>query len=144
MTTIFLGRSTVLGLSFAGLSLLACSAPKPVLYPNAHLQEVGQEQAESDIEQCIQAAKSGGSTDKTGEVAKSTAGGAVVGAAAGTVGGAVLGHPERGAAVGAASGGTAGLLRGLFRTGRSDHTKQYERRVERCMKDRGYELTGWQ
>jgi hypothetical protein len=36
-----------------GTLLCACSGPKPVLYPNAHLQSVGNETAEQDIEASI-------------------------------------------------------------------------------------------
>jgi hypothetical protein len=40
-----------------GTLLCACSGPKPVLYPNAHLQSVGNETAEQDIEACKEAAE---------------------------------------------------------------------------------------
>lgn len=35
----------------------ACSAQRPVLYPNAHLKRVGSSAAERDIEQCMQQAE---------------------------------------------------------------------------------------
>ena len=62
--------------------------------------------------------------------------------AAGAVGGAILGHPGRGAMVGAASGATAGFLRGLFK--RSPPGAAFTNYVDRCLRDRGYDPTGWQ
>ena len=100
------------------IGLASCAAPQPILYPNQHYKEAGQEVAERDIDDCSQMAKDAGATQsqgKTGQVAGNTAAGGAVGSAAGPVGGAVVGHPGRGAMVGAANGATAGLLRGLFR-----------------------------
>lgn len=126
------------------LFLLSC-APKPILYPNAHLQEVGRDAADRDIEECRAMAKDAGATPsqgKTGQVAGGTVGGGAVGSAAGAVGGAVVGHPGRGAMVGAASGATAGFLRGLFR--RSPPSDAYKQFVQRCLKERGYDPIGWE
>lgn len=126
------------------LLLLSC-APKPILYPNAHLQEVGRDAADRDIEECSAMAKDAGATPsqgKTGQVAGGTVGGGAVGSAAGAVGGAVVGHPGRGAMVGAASGATAGFLRGLFR--RSPPSDAYKQFVQRCLKERGYDPIGWE
>lgn len=123
---------------------LSC-APKPILYPNAHYKEVGQELADRDIEDCRQMAKDAGATPsqgKTGQVAGNTTGGGAVGSAAGAVGGAVVGRPGRGAMVGAASGATAGFLRGLFR--RSPPSNAYKQFVQRCLQERGYDPVGWE
>jgi uncharacterized protein YcfJ len=131
-----------------GLFLVVCvasCAPKPILYPNQHYKDVGQEAAERDIEDCSQMAKDAGATasrGKTGQVAGSTVGGGAVGSAAGAVGGAVVGHPGRGAMVGAASGATAGFLRGLFR--RAPPSQAYTQFVQRCLKERGYDPVGWE
>ena len=92
-----------------------CAAPKPILYPNAHLG---------------------------GQVAGSTAAGGAIGSASGAVGGAVVGHPGRGAVVGAAAGATGGFLRGLFR--RSPPSNAYKQFVQRCLKERGYDSVGWE
>jgi uncharacterized protein YcfJ len=128
----------------AALFQLSC-APKPILYPNAHYKEVGEESAARDIEECTQMAKEAGATPnqgKTGQVAGNTAAGGAVGSAAGAVGGAVVGHPGRGAMVGAASGATSGFLRGLFR--RSPPSNAYKQFVQRCLKERGYDPVGWE
>ena len=122
-----------------------CAAPKPILYPNAHLQEVGEEAADRDIDECRELAKDAGATasqGKSGQVAGSTAVGGAIGSAGGAVGGAVVGHPGRGAMVGAAGGATVGFLRGLFR--RSPPSNAYMQFVQRCLKERGYDSVGWE
>ena len=133
------------GLLIIMLLVAGCAAPKPILYPNAHLQQVGKEVADRDIDECREMAKEAGATPsqgKTGQVAGSTAAGGAIGSAAGAVGGAVVGHPGRGAMVGAASGATAGFLRGLFhRSPPSNANKQF---VQRCLKERGYDPVGWE
>ena len=129
----------------AALSLVACAGPRPILYPNAHFQSVGKEQADQDIAECRQLAKDAGAKpggSKAGEVAGNTAVGAGVGAAAGAAGGAVFGHAGRGAAVGAVGGATGGFLRGLFR-GKAP-SQAHVNFVNRCLKERGYEPVGWE
>ena len=122
----------------AFLLMSGCAAPKPILYPNAHLKQVGETAAEQDIADCSAMAKEAGATQsqgKGGQVAGSTA-------AAGAVGGAVVGHPGRGAMVGAAGGATGGLLRGLFR--KSPPSQAFKQFVNRCLQERGYEPVGWE
>jgi hypothetical protein len=129
------------------LLLTGCSSAKPVLYPNAHLQSVGKEEAEADIKDCRQMAESAGAEQKSGkggQVAKSTAVGAGVGAASGAVGGAISGSPGLGAAIGAASGATWGLLMALFTSSNSPPSEAYTNFVNRCLEEKGYEVTGWQ
>lgn len=135
----------ILLLAAAGLIVVAgCSGPKPVLYPNAHLQSVGPEQAERDIDDCrVQAEKAGATpgSGKAGEVTKSTAIGAGIGAAGGAVGGAVVGSAGSGSAIGAASGAVWGLLGGLLRA--PHPSEAYKGYVNRCLKEKGYDPTGW-
>lgn len=130
---------------FASLLLIAgCSAPSPVLYPNARLNEVGQAQANQDIEACQQMAEAGGANaapDQVGRAAQGTAVGGAVGGATGAVGGAVLGSAGRGAAFGAATGATAGLMRSIF--SRPQPSGAYKNFVNRCLRDKGYEPVGW-
>jgi len=133
------------GLLIIMLFVAGCAVPKPILYPNDHLQQVGKEVADRDIDECREMAKDAGATaskGKSGQVAGSTAAGGAIGSAAGAVGGAVVGHPGRGAMVGAASGATAGFLRGLFR--RSPPSNAYKQFVQRCLKERGYDPVGWE
>jgi hypothetical protein len=74
-----------LSLIWGSLLLAACSTAHPILYPNAHMQSVGKEAAEQDIEDCRKLAETSGAeqgSGKTGRVATSTAVGAGAGAAA--------------------------------------------------------------
>ncbi len=134
----------------AGVLLLtACSSARPILYPNAHMQSVGKEIAENDIETCRELAKSAGaeeSSGKAGRVATGTVVGGGVGAAAGAVGGAISGSVGRGSMIGAATGAVWGLLMGLYHAfaGPSQPNQAYTSFVNRCLQEKGYEVTGWQ
>jgi hypothetical protein len=134
----------------ACLCLNACGAARPVLYPNAHLKTVGHATAEQDISNCMAEAdnyiSSGGASEqKARNVGKGTAAGAATGAATGAVGGAIAGNAGQGAAVGAATGATAGFLGTLFGVfGDSGPSPTYQRYVERCLQERGYEPIGWE
>ena len=124
------------------LLLMACSQKRPVLYPNYHLQQVGDETAQTEIDDCMRSAKEyGTSSSSGGKVAKSTAGGGAVGAAGGAASGAVFGSVGRGAAAGAAGGAAVGCLQGLFRSPEPDPV--FRQFVERCLRDKGYEPIGW-
>jgi outer membrane lipoprotein SlyB len=124
------------------LLLVACSQKRPVLYPNYHLQQVGNETAQTEIDDCISFAKEYvASSNSSGKVAKSTAQGGAVGAAGGAATGAVLGSVGRGAAAGAAGGAAVGCLQGLFRSPEPDPV--FRQFVDRCLREKGYEPIGW-
>jgi len=120
---------------------LGCSGPRPILYPNDHLKQVGPDQAEQDIEECKQLAEDYVPEHDGATVAGNTAVGAGAGGAIGAVGGAIRGGAGIGAAVGAATGATAGLIRGLFQA--SQPTPAYQAFVNRCLAERGYDSIGW-
>jgi len=127
------------------VGLPGCSGPKPVLYPNAHLQSVGNDAAKDDIAECRKMAEAAGARPgegRAGQVAGSTAMGAGVGAAGGAVGGAIVGAAGSGSAIGAATGATMGLLRGLFSHPRPGQA--YMNVVDRCLREKGYEPMGWE
>ena len=129
------------------LILSACSGARPVLYENAHLKSVGKNVADQDIEACKEAAESAGAEEGSGaagRVATSTGVGAGVGAASGAVGGAISGAAGQGSLIGAASGAVWGLLMGLFSAGSSQPSQAYTNYVNRCLQEKGYEVTGWQ
>ena len=139
------------GLSIVGglLLLTACSTAHPILYPNAHMQSVGKEAAGQDIEDCKKLAESAGAEEgnrKAGRVATGTVVGGGIGAAAGAVGGAISGSVGRGSMIGAASGAVWGLLTGLYHAvaGPSQPNQAYTNFVNRCLQEKGYEVTGWQ
>ena len=79
-----------------------------------------------------------------GSTAAFAQGGAATGAATGAVGGAISGAAGRGSLIGAASGAVWGLLMGLFNAGTSKPSQAYTNYVNRCLQDKGYEVTGWQ
>lgn len=123
--------------------LIGCASTQhPQLYPNAHLQRVGQQQAEQDIEACRELASAYVQSTAGEDVAKDTAIGAAGGTAAGAVGGAISGNVGLGAAVGAATGATAGFLSGLFKE--TPPSPVYKEFVDRCLRERGYEVVGWE
>ncbi len=131
-------------LCLIALAAAGCGAHKPILYPNQHYQQVGVEAAEADIKDCMALAEESGaspSQGKSGQLAGSTVGGGAIGSAGGAVGGAIRGNPGHGAMVGAASGATVGFLRGLFR--KPPPSGAYKNYVDRCLRDRGYDPTGW-
>jgi hypothetical protein len=138
-----------LSIVMGSLLLSACSSAHPVLYPNAHWQSVGKEAVAQDIEDCKKLAESAGAEEgrgKAGRVATGTAVGAGVGAAAGAVGGAISGSVGRGSMIGAATGAVWGLLTGLYHVvaGPSQPNQAYTNFVNRCLQEKGYEVTGWQ
>jgi hypothetical protein len=115
-----------------------------VLYPNAKLSDVGQAEANRDIEACKQLAEAGGANaapGQAGRAASNTVVGGAAGGATGAVGGAILGNAGRGAAFGAATGATAGLMRSIFSS--PQPSGAYKNFVDRCLREKGYEPVGW-
>jgi outer membrane lipoprotein SlyB len=142
---LYFARATTAVLVAAALGVGCSHYQSPVLYPNAKLEQVGKAQAEADISTCRRLAddyvSSGAATAK--EVGKDTAVGGVGGAAVGAVAGAVSGGGAgRGAAIGAATGATAGAVHGTAKSvGPSPIYKNF---VDRCLRDKGYQVIGWQ
>jgi len=133
----------VLIAAVAGLMALAgCATQRPVLYPNSKYNHVGPEIAQRDIDDCIRLAESHGIThDSGGKVARRGAEGAAVGGAAGAAAGAVRGNVGQGAGVGAAAGAAAGATRGAIHSGEPGSV--YKGFVQRCLRERGYDVIGW-
>jgi outer membrane lipoprotein SlyB len=130
-----------------GLGIFACASQRPVLSSNDHLSRVGAEVGERDIDECIKQAKTrtDGVDASKDSVVAGAATGSVAGAAAGGATGAIFGHAGRGAAAGAV-GGVAGsltqaLLQGLFRPKPPQPSNQQV--VESCLRQKGYEPSGW-
>jgi len=138
-------------MTIRSLSLLAAAAlvagcastSRPVLYPNDHLKQVGDAQAQHDIEDCrLMAEKAGAESTDTGRAARPAAEGAATGAAVGGVSNAIRGRNIGvGALAGAAIGGTAGVVHGAFRAG--EVSPVHRAFVQRCMRERGYDVIGW-
>jgi outer membrane lipoprotein SlyB len=119
-----------------------CASGNPVLYPNAHLKQVGEERAGRDIGECKRMAEQYVKSDAAGNAAKSTAAGGAAGAVIGGAAGAVTGDLGVGAGVGAATGAAAGLVQGVARA--SEPSPLYKNFVDRCLRERGYEVIGWE
>ena len=133
------------GLLFCGLLIFsACSAKRPVFYPNDHLQTVGKDQAQADADRCMAAAKEYGVENDTGNTVGGRAvKGATLGAAISAVVSAVLGgNVGRAAGAGAAGGATAGAVSGAFDS--DEPATVYKNYVERCLREMGYDVIGWQ
>lgn len=137
-------RRTIFVFGTVATLLLGCAGVRqPVLYPNAHVQQVGKAQADRDVADCRELASQYVQSGAGKEIAKDTAvggaGGAAVGAVAGAVGG---GGAGRGAAIGAATGATAGVVHGMVRG--AEPSPIYKNFVDRCLRERGYKVIGWQ
>jgi hypothetical protein len=124
---------------------------KPVLYPNARLREVGPARAERDIEECRHLAAQHVRGTAGRDIGREAAVGGVTAGAAGAAGGAVHGAMSGrgagpgaaiGAATGAAAGAAAGAVRGAVR--QTEPSPVYKSFVNRCLKERGYDVVGWQ
>ncbi|KPK18793.1 MAG: hypothetical protein AMJ67_08450 [Betaproteobacteria bacterium SG8_41] len=126
-------------------ALAGCATTqRPVLYPNAKLKRVGNEAAQWDVDDCMRMAEQYGVSPGGGEkVARGAGEGAAVGGATGAVAGAIGGrNVGEAAAAGAAIGGTAGAVRGAVRSDRP--SQPYRGFVQRCLRERGYDVIGWQ
>ena len=126
------------------LMLSACSAKRPVFYPNDHLQTVGKTQARADADQCMAEAREYGVKNDAGQTVGGRAvKGATLGAAISAVVSAVLGgNVGRAAGAGAAGGATAGAVSGAFDADEPDAV--FRNYVNRCLWEKGYEVIGWQ
>jgi hypothetical protein len=130
-------------LAAAALAAGCASTERPVLYPNSHLKQVGDARAERDIDECrALAEKAGAEATDAGRATRPAVEGAAVGGAVGGVSSAIGGRNiGLGALAGAAVGGTAGGVHGAFRAG--EVSPIHRNFVQRCLRDRGYEVIGW-
>jgi hypothetical protein len=120
-----------------GATLLAGCASKPVVYGGGAV-------AQADIDDCKRLArKAGAGGDDGRRIARDTALGAAAGGAATGVYGAVRGYDDVGnrAAAGAAAGAAVGMVRGVARG--SEPSGTFKRYVNRCLRERGYDVVGW-
>jgi hypothetical protein len=129
------------------LTVTACAGPQPILRSNKQLHLYGKQMAQQEIESCRKQVEQTGlqpgvrqSTNAaTGAVLGLTLGGAV-GASAGIVGGLP------GIAIGAAAGSGLGLIVGLaggtFKP--LEPEPPYADAVTSCLKEKGYDVSGWE
>jgi hypothetical protein len=129
------------------LSLAACSGPQPILRSNKQLHLYGKQMAQQEIESCRRQVEATGlrhganqsANAATGAVLGLTLGGAV-GASAGVIGG--LPGVTIGAAAGSGLGLVVGLLGGTFKP--LEPEPPYADAVTSCLKEKGYEVRGWE
>lgn len=139
----FLRHSLWLAPTLLLLGACASSSKRPVFYPNNHLRQVGQPQAQRDTNTCIAlAGEYGVATTKDGEVAKRTGQGAVLGGIGAGVWGLVRGDAGERAAAGAAAGAATGAATGVFAS--TELSPTYKGFVARCLRERGYDVIGWE
>jgi len=135
-------QSKTLIFIFMALLLTSCSR-RPVLYDNGTLQREGKAGSLLDIDDCMERAEIAGAKDsRTATAAKDAGIGAAAGGAAAAVGSAILNGAVSGRGIGAGAGaGAAGsLVYGLFR---KDSDPVFERYVDLCLRERGYDPIGW-
>jgi len=130
-------------MSIVFFCLVGCGVKKPVLYPNTHLETVGQAQAQVDIDGCCGQADAYVKSGAGSQIAKDAAvGGAVGGAAGGAYGAVWGGSTSKRAGAGAAAGAAAAATRGLFKA--KEPSPVYKGFVNRCLQEKGYSIIGWQ
>jgi len=132
-------------IALAAVVLLGCAGgtQRPVLYPNAKFNQVGEATAQKDVDECNALAEKAGASGGTTGAARGGMQGAAMGAAASAVAGLIGGGHNmiEKTATGAAVGGAAGAAGGAFNPG--DGGGALRNFVGRCMAERGYEVMGW-
>jgi outer membrane lipoprotein SlyB len=127
---------------FLILFIIGCAAKRPVLYPNQQMKQAGEVKVKEEIDACIQLAQaSGAKGDKGEEIGKRAAGAAVVGAASGAAWGAFFGDAGRHAGAGGAAAVAGTLAHGMMTSGEPDVI--FRGFVERCLREKGYDVIGW-
>lgn len=127
------------------LMLSACeTAPlRPVLYPNDHLNTVGNEQGQKDIDACMaQADAYGVKENQDAQAGKKAAKGATLGAVTAGAWGLVTGDAGERALAGAAAGAAGGAASGAMDSQKMNPT--YKNFVQKCLRDLDYDMIGWQ
>ena len=119
---------------------------KPVLYPNATLNRVGEAQGRAESDACMARALQSGLTadQKTNEVGRRAGEGAATAGVASAVGALITGRSSdvlRAGAAGAAIGGSAGAVSGAFHNDRVSPV--YRQFVQRCLSEKGFDVIGW-
>ncbi len=129
------------------VDLMACAGPEPILRSNSQLLFYGKEMGQETVATCEAKAERAGLQHGTNR-SKNAAGGTIIGVVGGAAVGAstgLVGGPTGvaiGAAAGAALGGIIGFAAGTYKPLEPD--RGYMGFVERCLKEKGYEVSGWQ
>ena len=142
-----------LALLVACWALVSCASTgsgsasaRPVLYPNAAFNRVGEAQAQHEVAACqARASTAGLRAEESSQVAQRAGEGAAVAGIASAVGSLVFGRGTEGVlragAGGAAIGGAAGATQAAVRGGRPNSV--YRSFVQRCLSEKGFDVIGW-
>ena len=128
-------------------SLTACAGPEPILRSNSQLLLYGKDMGQDTVAACEAKAERAGLQHGTSR-SKNAAGGTIIGVIGGAAVGASTGLAAGpagagiGAGAGAALGGLLGFAAGTYKPLVPD--QGYMAFVERCLKEKGYEVSGWQ
>jgi outer membrane lipoprotein SlyB len=149
-TSVVLFAQFVLCAALAGCAATGARSPQaqPVLYPNAAMNRMGEAQAKTEVNACIDRAIANGLHPESGNNAagQGAARGAVMGGVAGVVGSLVTGHGIEGAlkqgVATAAVGGATGAAGGAMQS-QNQPNPLYRNFVQRCVAEKGLEVLGW-
>ena len=127
-----------------GIAGCSSSPKRPVLYPNQHLNRVGGQVAQQDIDACMRLASTSGVNEtKDGEVGRKAAGGAAIGGASTAAYGLFRGGDVADRALaGAAAGAAGGAVRGGMQS--TEQSPLFMNFVNKCLSEKGYSVIGWQ
>ena len=123
------------------------ASARPVLYPNATLNRVGDAQGRMEVNACLSRAQAAGlsPSQNSNEVGRRAGEGAAVAGVASAIGALISGRGGEGllraGATGAAVGGSAGAVSGAFHNDRPNGV--YRSFVQRCLSERGFDVIGW-
>ena len=129
-----------------GLFFVSCATFRPVLNDNAQYRKVGEAQAETDIDMCMQRADSFLAKHKEERAQKQAGREAVGGAIVGGVFGLMTGRGAEAVAGGIAGGAAVGATSGYLGEKSKDNLKPDEMKqsyVMKCLNDKNYEVLGW-
>ncbi|MBX3335717.1 MAG: hypothetical protein KF876_16420 [Nitrospira sp.] len=129
------------------LTVTACTGPQPVLRSNKQLHVQGRQVAQQAIDACQRKVTRSGLRPGVYQSANAAFGavlGMIVGGATGASAGMVGGLPgiTIGAVAGSALGLVIGSLGGTFKP--LEPEPPYAEAVESCLKEKGYEVSGWE
>lgn len=143
----------LLGAVASALLLSACAtsgptsaSARPVLYPNAMLNRVGDAQGQAEANACMARAQASGLSPvlASNEVGRRAGEGAAVAGVASAIGALISGRGSdvlRAGATGAAVGGSAGAVSGAFHNDKPNGV--YRQFVQRCLNEKGFDVIGW-
>ncbi len=127
---------------FVLILIIGCAPKRPVLYPNDHYKQTGAAVSQESIDECMRMAQESGANDEKGkEIAKNTAGAAVIGGVGGAAWGAFFGDVGRSAGAGAAAAAAGTLAHGAIKS--DEPGVIFRGFVERCLREKGYDVIGW-